>query len=145
MERTALGLLARREHARRELRTKLLARGHAETDVERVLDELEGRRLLSEDRFVEQFIASRVARGTGPVKIRAELVARGVAEAVIAAALAAAETDWRALAERVRQKRFGPVLPATSAERARQARFLAARGFTQEQVRGALRGDLDEG
>jgi len=137
-ERRAVALLARREHSRRELERKLGARGFAPPLVAETLDRLEQNGLLSGQRFVSSFIASRAARGSGPAKIQAELVQRGIPPDEAAAALRAAEEDWAALARRVRAKRFGEPPPREFAERARQARFLRGRGFDAELIDAAL-------
>jgi SOS response regulatory protein OraA/RecX len=50
----------------------------------------------------------------------------------------AGATDWRRRAAEVRRKRFGAKLPATWAEKGRQARFLTQRGFSADQVRAAV-------
>jgi regulatory protein len=94
--------------------------------------------LLSESRFVEQFIRQHAGRGHGPARIRAELRERGVPDAEVDAGLAAAAEDWAARARDVRRRRFGLSPPGDYAERARQARFLQYRGFSNEQIRAAL-------
>jgi regulatory protein len=109
-----------------------------------VLDELGRRGLLSEQRFVEHLVEVKAGRGAGPLRIAAELRAKGVAKADAQAGLAASGTDWAAECERARRKRFGAARPASQAERARQARFLQQRGFTAEHIRRALRGDVEE-
>lgn len=48
------------------------------------------------------------------------------------------ETEW-ARAQAVWRKKFG-VLPETPAERAKQARFLAARGFSSATIVKLLKG-----
>lgn len=140
----AIKFLARREHAVQELHRKLAARGYPGTLLDEALTALQREGLLSETRFVEQFVESRVRRGSGPVKIRAELRERGVADELIEAALQAQEFNWNAEAAAVRVKRFGTSLPADFAERARQARFLQQRGFAMEHIRAALKGDVDD-
>jgi hypothetical protein len=54
------------------------------------------------------------------------------------------EENWLADAERVRRKKFGDAIPESYEERARQARFLQNRGFTMEQIRRVLKGDIEE-
>ncbi|HEX6992825.1 MAG TPA: regulatory protein RecX [Gammaproteobacteria bacterium] len=137
-ERRAVALLARREHSRRELERKLAVRGFRLPLVAETLDRLEQSGLLSGQRFISGFIASRAERGSGPAKIRAELAQRGIRPDEAAAAIAAADVDWAALARRVRTKRFGDPPPRDYAERARQARFLNGRGFEPEHIDAAL-------
>ena len=139
----ALRLLTRREHSERELKDKLAARGYAAEAVAGVLAALAAKNLLSDTRFVEEFVAARVRRGDGPAKIRDALRGKGVDAEPLEAALAAHHQEWPALAESVRRKRFGAARPQSFAERARQARFLQQRGFTAEQIRTVLKGDIE--
>lgn len=59
----AISLLASREHTRRELEEKLIAKGYGNKDLlEEVLDRLEKENYLSDSRFAEVFIRSRMRR-----------------------------------------------------------------------------------
>jgi regulatory protein len=138
VELAALRLLARREHSVEELRRKLLRRGHADTVVDVVIDQLSARRLISDVRFAGSLVRRGSARGHGPVRIRAELRRQGIVEALIQSEFAGAACDWAQLAARARVRKFGTCLPRDSAERAKQARFLQYRGFTADQIRTAL-------
>jgi regulatory protein len=135
----ALRLLARREHSRREMERKLAAPDRDPAQVAAVLDELEARGWLSEQRLAEQAIAAAHGR-YGPGRVLHALRAKGVSEAVLeqtAAILKAQELDE---ARALWQKRFGR--PAQNLrETARQARFLEGRGFSAAIVRSVLRAD----
>jgi len=134
-EAAAVRLLARREHARRELDAKLRRRGFNGSLVSDVLSDLEGRGLLSDARFAEEYVRARYNRGYGPVRIRAELRERGIDDATASRYLDDPELDWEAAASAARAKRFG-ALPAEGLERRRrEQRFLNYRGFTTEQIR----------
>jgi regulatory protein len=135
-----MDLLARREHSLAELREKLAAREFGADEIESALASLARDGLADETRFAESFVASRIRKGQGPSRIRAELVERGVDGETIAGCLADAH-DWRALAREVRVKRFGASPPQDLRERARQSRFLEYRGFTAEQIRGCFGGE----
>ena len=141
--RAAVDLLAWREHSRLELERKLTRRGFPDAVVQSALDGLEQSGTLVAARFTESFIRSRLTRGKGPVRIRAELAERGVAEGEASSLMRDAEVDWRAAARDARRKRFGADPPRDLRERARQARFLQYRGFTADQVRAALELDAD--
>lgn len=136
--------MARREHSAGELRTKLLERGYESTAVEVVLSSLQAEKLLSDARFVQEFVAARVRRGSGPMKIQAELRAKGVTGELVAEALAGLKEGSAQGADAARRKRFGAALPKDMQERARQARFLQQRGFTMDDIRKALKGDVEE-
>ena len=60
--RTAVGLLARRDHSRAELLQKLTARGFDITAVEALLDRLAAQRLQSDARFAEIYVRMRSGR-----------------------------------------------------------------------------------
>jgi len=142
---SALRLLARREHSVRELTAKLLARGFEPEPVTETVAALSAKNLVSDARFVEEFIAARLRRGSGPAKIREELRGRGVDAARVDTELAERRSEWLINAEAARHKRFGAALPRDYQERARQARFLQQRGFTADQIRQVLKGEIDDG
>ena len=145
IQSSALRLLARREHSTQELTAKLLVRGFELGAVAEVVSALAAKNLVSDARFVEEFVAARLRRGAGPAKIRDELRNRGVVEGLVEDALDVRRDEWMATAAAVRRKRFGAALPRDFAERARQARFLQQRGFTADQIRKVLKRDLERG
>ncbi len=132
--KSALDLLARREHSEQELSRKLSARNFEPELIESTLTELTDEGLLDNARFTEAFVHSRYQRGQGPHKIRAKLRERGIDDGLVAEYIDAPDFDWPGLAGQVRIKRFGPVSPANFRERSRQMRFLQQRGFTSEQI-----------
>jgi len=101
-----------------------------------LLDELEQRGWLSEARFVESLLHARRGR-FGAARIARELRSRGVSEEAIEQATADAARTELPAAREIWRKKFGHA-PANLAERARQARFLASRGFASEVVRRVL-------
>lgn len=140
-ELAAVRLLARREHGVEELRRKLIGKGHAEDVVDRVLVKLQGKRLVSDDRYAAALVHHQAKRGRGPVRIRSQLRQQGLKEEVIQEKFVATSADWTQLATEVRRRKFGNSLPKTAAERAKQARFLQYRGFNADQIRAALKSD----
>jgi regulatory protein len=140
-----MDFLARREHSEQELARKLTTRGYSAEAVEATLAALVADHLLSNARFAEAFVHSRIQRGSGPQKIRAELRERGISDELIDDSLEAHADSWRELAREVREKRFGRGQPGDFRERSRQMRFLQQRGFSAEQIRGAFQdGGADE-
>ncbi|MCG6976148.1 MAG: recombination regulator RecX [Acidiferrobacterales bacterium] len=137
----AMDLLARREHSRHELLTKLLTKGCSRQIAELALDELEQDGLLSEDRFIESLVQTRRNQGHGPVRIRHDLREKGIADSSIEPWLDERAEDWLDILAKVRRQKFGDELPGNFTERARQARFLQSRGFTAEQIRRVLNDD----
>lgn len=137
--RTAMNLLARREHSSRELKRKLKVRGMEGAAVDQALAALQEERLLSDERFVEMLVHSRISKGQGPLRIQAELREHGVSDDLVSAAVDVNDPQWHDKIKEVRHKRFGASLPSTIDERAKQMRFLQYRGFTSEQIRAAFK------
>ena len=134
----ALRLLAGREHSAKELRRKLLAKGHAQPDIEQVIEqvigELQERGLQSDRRFTEMYVRSRVGRGYGPIRIRRDLYQRGLDDELIDAELTCPAEQWVELAISVRGKRFAGEQPIDRDAWNTQARFLARRGFPADLI-----------
>ena len=136
----ALKLLARREHSARELKRKLTARGVGQDEAAAAVADVATAGWQSDARYAEMLVRSRVSQGYGPVRIEAELEVAGVPAEQIRAALDEAAVDWHKLATEVHARRFdGP--PKSSAERAKQYRFLQGRGFDSAQISSALKGE----
>lgn len=131
----AIGLLARREYARAELRDKLVAMGAAADEVDPVLDDLAGQGYLSDERYAHALV--RQKQGTHAKRsIAHALTAKGVAGDVITEALA--DADDAATMVALWRRRFGRA-PTDDRERARQVRFLQSRGFGLSAILKLLR------
>jgi len=134
VRRVAMDLLARREHSSAELTRKLRQRGVAAELIQPVLARLAEEGLLSDSRYLESLIRRRALAGYGPQRIRDELSQQGFATPEIRAALQGSEFDWFAQLHSVWQRKFAGQHPQSMAERAKQIRFLAYRGFSAEMI-----------
>ncbi len=162
----ALQWLAQREQSRAELRRKLLALAReraamaagaaadecigaagpasqaadAVAEVDALLDWLAAHRHLSDERFVEARVHARAAR-YGNLRIRQELARHGTvldlatAEQLKTSELARAHAVWA--------RKFGGEPARDAAGRARQMRFLAARGFSADVIRRVIKGEVE--
>lgn len=131
-------MLARREHSYQELRLKLCQRGFCDSEVIAELDSLKEQGLLSESRYAEMILNSRINKGYGPNAIEQILKSNGVSQTVISEVFYNSNTNWSELVISVWRKKFRDILPKNQAERAKQVRFLLHRGFSSEQVQTAL-------
>ena len=134
----ALRLLARREHSRAELGRKLAAHAGPDDDLETLLEVLQRRKLLSDERYAESR-AHALSRKFGAARIAHELRAKGLDKEL---AGRAAETARATEIERARQvwlRKFRNP-PESREERARQTRFLQSRGFSFDAIRAVVRG-----
>jgi len=118
-----------------ELIEKLGRRGYDPALIRAEVEALAAEGLQSDARFAEAFLRSRMERGDGPIRIRYELVRRGVDESLIGDCLEPVSDDWVRVAERVWLRRFDGLCPDGLKERARQYRFLTQRGFSPDQIK----------
>ena len=102
-----------------------------------MLDELESKRLLSDKRYAEVLAQSKGGR-YGVATLSRTLSQQGVSPEVAAAALEPLRSNERERALEVWRRRFGEP-PADLKERARQHRFLLARGFDGATVSWILK------
>jgi regulatory protein len=138
----AVSLLAQREYSRQELTDKLTAAQASPEEVEQALAQLEAKGLVDDARVVETLVNRRSGK-LGASRLRQELQAKGVSAELVAETMAGLKGTELARAQAVWQKKFGQ-LAATSAERNKQARFLASRGFSGDVVRQVVAGLSDD-
>jgi regulatory protein len=131
----ALRHLVRREHSRAELARKLAPHADSPQALEAVIAQLASKGQLSDERFAE-VRARALSRKYGAARIRHDLRAKGVDEAIVDAVSAEGEVE-RAKAILAR-KYHEPA--ATREERAKRARFLQSRGFSIDVITRLLRG-----
>jgi regulatory protein len=134
-------LLTTREHSRLELARKLCARGYPGDAVDAVLDGLSRDGLLSEERLLDTYVAERLDKGFGPLRILAELRGKGLSDAQIGPHL---DIDDDTCLERIavaHAKRFGEGRPTDRRELAKRARFLEYRGFPSHLIARFLDAD----
>ena len=134
----ALRLLARREHSRAELGRKLAAHAGPDDDLETLLEDLQRRKLLSDERYAESR-AHALSRKFGAARIAHELRAKGLDKELAGRAAETARATEIERARRVWLRKFRNP-PESREERARQTRFLQSRGFSFDAIRAVVRG-----
>ena len=149
----AVRILAMRDHSEQELRRKLAApvmgkNGPEEIDAtpedyDKVIAWCIESRYLDDDRFVQQFIASRSRKGYGPARIRQELGQKGIARNDIEQAMRECDIDWCTLARDQAERKYGEPLPTTFAEKVKIQRFLLYRGYLMEDIQEIWRNFAD--
>ena len=138
--------MGKRDYSRIELRNKILSYSESlginKVDLELVLDELENKDWLSDDRFAEQFVLSK-KRKFGVRKIAHELKLRGVDELIINRVLGEIKDDEFILAKKIWEKKFNQI-PITIDEKAKQIRFMQSRGIEVAIIHQILSGKSSE-
>ncbi len=138
--KSATRMLARRQHGRRELETKLLARFGGEP-VGRVIERLGELGYLNDKEFAREYARQRFCRSPrSSLSVIVELEGRGVDRALAGSAVAAVMEDEglsdESLAERAARKKMA-ALGLRSTEKAGRKiyAFLASRGFPRSLAR----------
>lgn len=138
----AVGYLSRREHSRAELARKLAPHAESAEELEALLDALERENWLSNARFVDSLLHRRASRyGAARVMQEAKTHQLGseqlgeLQERLRGSELERAREVWR--------KRFGTA-PETPEARAKQIRFMMARGFSRSIVGKVIQGADDD-
>lgn len=132
----ALRLLSGREQSRGELERKLRAHEEVSGQLAAVLDELEAKDFISPTRVIESVINRRQAK-MGASRIKRELQGKGLDAEVVAEAMNGLKATELERAREVWRKKFDSKTDAgtSPADKAKQMRFLAARGFGADAIR----------
>lgn len=165
----ALQCLSQREHSRAELQTKLLRHAARSLNqdiaaragrawaaacddpvaataldrvaIEELLDNLAAAGLQSDARAAESLARTKSSR-YGQHRLRQQLQAKGLNSELVAYTVGQSKATEFERAQDLWRRRFGA--PAQDlAERARQVRFLTARGFDGDVIRRVVRGAED--
>lgn len=138
----ALRLLSAREHSRAELERKLARFEEVPGSLAQALDALQAKNFINEQRVVESVIQRRSAK-LGAARIRQELQSKGLEPEAVAQAMDQLRLTEVDRAREVWRKKFGSP-PADAAERGKQMRFLASRGFAGDTIHRVVSGAGEE-
>lgn len=138
----ALRLLSQREHSRTELERKLARHAEDPADIARVLDHLQSRGFIDHQRVADSVVHRRSGK-LGAMRIKQELQAKGLDAQTVDEAVAQLRASEFDRAREVWRKKFRSTARDAN-ERAKQARFLAARGFGGGVIRRVLGGEEEE-
>ena len=134
----ALRLLSQREYSRGELERKLANHAQDPQEIARVLDELQAKGFIDHQRVADSVVHRRAMK-LGAMRIRQELQAKGLEAEVVQQAVAGLRATELQRAREVWRRKFSSPAAEPSA-RARQARFLVARGFAGDVVSEVVSG-----
>ncbi len=140
-----LRLLARREHSRKELLTKCLAKGYSKEDSLAVIDGLAGQGWQDDLRYAQSYARHLIQRGYGPVFIRYQLHQKGVDTVDLDGIVETVAGSWMDALEQVYTKKYKHGASDNRIDRqesAKRSRFLMQRGFPAAMI-SALFGHLN--
>lgn len=125
----AISLLAKKEYTRAKLHYKLTRYSVSTADIEQLLDELEDKNYLSDNRFTNSYIHTCYRRGRGPLYIKNKLAQQGVQPGIIEEELSQCDLDWQKSAKQVAYKKFNNLEDLSVTDKITLQRFLYNRGF----------------
>jgi len=142
----AADLLSRRAYTQTELTRGLVRRGAPPEVAAEIVADMVGRGYVDDAAFARSFVETRAPRGYGAARLAADLRARGVAAALVTAALGALEPESQLARARAVARRRLPALRRTRPERvaARLGDHLLRRGFPSGLVARVVREALLE-
>lgn len=141
----ALRLLGRRDYTRAELRRRLVDRGFPDDQIDAALDALQEQGFQDDGRAARAFVRTAAhIKGRGPLRIRQELKARGVAAETISAATAdlTPEQVRHAIDLILTRKRIARPIPREQQQRLFQ--HLVRRGFPADAIVKVLSGKPED-
>ena len=122
-----MDFLSRREHSSKEIYQKMSRKVESKEMLLESIEELEQDGLLSDERFAESYFQSRKRRGFGPLRIKSELIQRGVKESLFYSL--EKEIDWSSNALDALKKKLNGKVPQETKEILKLKNFLNYRGF----------------
>lgn len=137
-------LLARREHSKTEIVSKLVLKGYDEKLIRQQLSLFVEKDIQSDARFVEVFIRSKVDKGQGRKRIEMELAQHNIDESLIQNGFSENDADFADTAKDVYVKKYRGKPIIDWKDKQKRMRFLQYRGFNTEQIKQALAQKLDD-
>ncbi len=140
----AVGLLSRRDHGEKELRSKLLSKGFPFDDVAQAIVRCKEYGYLDDGRYSEMMLRNGIMKGWGPQRIQQALRQKGIADSRVQELFLDLDVDWFEQARNTAQRKFGSCSVPNGdhqshlKEKAKRFRFLQYRGFDFEQANYAL-------
>ncbi|WP_404830528.1 regulatory protein RecX [Shewanella colwelliana] len=141
----AVGLLARRDYSRQQIKSKLIQKAFAIDEIEKALDRCTDNGFLDDSRFAALLLRSHISKGHGQNRIRQSMAQKGLSKSDIETTLNRSDCDWFELAKSKALKKYANSGPITDQkERAKRVRYLLGQGFAYDQITYALEVDSDE-
>jgi regulatory protein len=136
----AINYLSIREYSESELRKKLSTLAESEDELNLVIEKLKAKSFLSDNRFLESFVA-RKSKKYGTRKIAQELQLHQLDPDLVSAELKKVRATEPQTCYELWEKKYGQ-LATEPKELAKQIRFLASKGFSQDTIMRVVKGKL---
>ena len=130
IKQLCIKLLAIREHSKKDLLNKVLARGFDRDTSIQVIDLLAQDGWQSDSRFAESYARYRILKGYGSIYINFELKKQGIKQFDLLPIVLSTVGSWLDVAEKVYLKKYDDQVCLDRNEWAKRSRFLMQRGFS---------------
>ncbi|MCB6184819.1 recombination regulator RecX [Leeia sp. TBRC 13508] len=141
LEARAINLLSRREYSKAELTQRLRAHANSTEELEAVVNKLEQRKWLSDERAAEQWVQAKSSK-YGDRYLKQLMREKGIDASLANDTIQDSADDEKARVKQVWLKKFGQK-PDSPQDKMKQMRFLASRGFSMSSIQYVL--SLDDG
>ena len=135
----AIGALARRDYSAKQLTLFLKSHCNDDDKVSQIISRLSDHNYLNDGRLLEREINKYLAKQYGQSRIQQELRRKGFNDTDIGLALEGLETDWLAMAQDLKNKKFGTAKPADPKDKAKQIRYLQYKGHAMSDIMALIR------
>ncbi len=136
----ALYLIEFRDRTEKELREKLFGKEYDEEQIEDTVEFLKSYGYIDDKRYASHFISDAInLKKWGKIRIRTELLRKGIDREIVEFAIedAFCELDEERLLNEMK-KRFSNSDFSNMKERTRIFGFFMRRGFTSDEIKGAM-------
>lgn len=136
----ALKIISTRYKTQKEIYLYLQEKGYLPQIIFYVIDKLNEYHFIDDKRYAESYVSHKISKD-GPLKIKQELLAKGVAEEIADEVLNNQETDdvYQTI-ERLAQK-YMKNKEATKENYIKMFKYLQGKGFSYEDIKNVVRND----
>ena len=139
LRESALRLIAVKDRTEKEIRDRLLEKGYNADEIESEIQFLKEYNYINDLRYCEHFANDCVnLKKWGKARIKAELIRKGIDREMAENAAEEASTESDDIVLSQMQKRFKDADMGNPKERARIFGYFARRGFSPEEIKGAM-------
>ena len=135
----ACRVLGMREYSQKSMRQKLQLKQYNSAEIDQTIEFLLENNWLSDQRFCDVFVRSKVNKGQGQARIQYELSQKGISQLMIEQAILEQDIDWQVVCDDVAKRKVDSAsIKNNIKDRQKIERFLRYRGFSGEQIRKSM-------
>lgn len=138
LKRMALNWLSRRDYSEAQLSQRLARQGGERADIAQVIEWCKAENYLSQQRFIEMLVRSRVNKGYGLNYIVQECRLQNISREQVQQCALQLNVDWFNVALKLYEKKYGQTEVTEYKDKLKRMAYLQRRGFSNEQIQFAI-------